>query len=337
MRKLALPPWPSIKNKIKLSDIGGLFFGDESNTFAEGNDMRFSNPRTPSGEAGGDLTGSYPNPTLILTGVTANSYGDSTHVPQITVDTKGRLTMVNTIAIDFPDDFIVSVNNTNSVGLTVSTGILTADIRKQNSSTINLSVDSSGLKADFVSMNLSQFSNDSGYAVYSTIIPYLVLSGTIQIWGSASIPSSWLLCDGSSVLRSDYPNLFSVIGITFGSVDGTHFTLPDFRGKFPFGKSTSGTGNTLGGSFGNIDHTHTADPPSTNSSSDGSHNHGGVTGAPSATQNNTALLNLTPVPNVTHTHTISTDGAHTHSVDIASFNTGSANPPALVINFIIKI
>lgn len=45
----------------------------------------------PSGPAGGDLTGTYPNPSLIATG-TAGTYGSATQVPQFTTDTKGRIT-----------------------------------------------------------------------------------------------------------------------------------------------------------------------------------------------------------------------------------------------------
>lgn len=49
-----------------------------------------------SGSAGGDLTGTYPNPALAASGVVAGTYGSEEVIPRLVIDTKGRTTSVTT-------------------------------------------------------------------------------------------------------------------------------------------------------------------------------------------------------------------------------------------------
>jgi len=53
----------------------------------------------PSGSAGGSLAGTYPNPTLSTTGVTAGTKGDARTIPTFTVTAEGRISAVTTVTL----------------------------------------------------------------------------------------------------------------------------------------------------------------------------------------------------------------------------------------------
>lgn len=71
--------------------------------------------------------------------------------------------------------------------------------------------------------------------------------GSIIPFGGSTIPSGFLLCDGSEVLKTTYSELYSIIGDSFGTAsENTKFVLPDLRGEFLRGAGTnshSGQGN----------------------------------------------------------------------------------------------
>ena len=53
-------------------------------------------------------------------------------------------------------------------------------------------------------------------------------TGAVMAYAASSTwtpPAGWLECNGASVSKQQYPQLFAVIGSTFGSTDTT-FTLP---------------------------------------------------------------------------------------------------------------
>jgi microcystin-dependent protein len=88
----------------------------------------------------------------------------------------------------------------------------------------------------------------------------LVPIGSIVLYGSDTPPDdAWLVCDGHAEYRSEYAELFAVIGTHYGVGDGsTTFNVPDLRGRVPVG---DGAGlsplstRVLGQTFGEEQHT----------------------------------------------------------------------------------
>lgn len=92
--------------------------------------------------------------------------------------------------------------------------------------------------------------------------------GSIIISTSSVIPTGYLVCDGSAVDRSQYSELFAVIGTTYGPGDGLNtFNLPNLSGKVAVGPAS---GLVLGSTGGEATHVlqsseivaHTHDVPS---------------------------------------------------------------------------
>jgi microcystin-dependent protein len=104
---------------------------------------------------------------------------------------------------------------------------------------------------------------NSTKSLRSQLAPYFPL-GTVLYIAHQTPPDGWLECDGRAVSRTDFADLFALVGTTFGSGDGsTTFNIPDFRGEFLRGWSHGKSGVDDGRTFGSSQaeelkaHTHT--------------------------------------------------------------------------------
>lgn len=74
-------------------------------------------------------------------------------------------------------------------------------------------------------------------------------SGAIFPFAGTSAPTGYLICDGSAVSRTTYSDLFTAIGTTWGTGDGsTTFNLPDLRAAVLRGAGSHGTETMANGS-----------------------------------------------------------------------------------------
>lgn len=75
------------------------------------------------------------------------------------------------------------------------------------------------------------------------VLDALFPAGLLAPFAGAAAPTGWLICDGASLLRATYPALFDALGgasSPWGLADGTHFNVPDYRGRVPVGADPSG-------------------------------------------------------------------------------------------------
>jgi microcystin-dependent protein len=190
---------------------------------------------------------------------------------------------------------------------------------------------------------------------------------------SSIVKGGMLQCSGQSLLKTDYPDLYSVIGATFGSVDSLHFTLPLLTDTGRFLRSSSGTlavGTSQSNQFAAHTHTLTGAPTAgtlgtdsqgahTHTATDSGHGHAGSTvpsqgttqtgagGQPGLGGNNTGVVNGTiSIATGAANITVASAGAHIHNITgapgigtLANASAGSGTetrPEALVVVIAIR-
>lgn len=138
-------------------------------------------------------------------------------------------------------------------------------------------------------------------------------TGTITAYGGSSAPSGWLICNGSIVSTATYPDLFAVIGYSYGGA-GASFHLPNFEDRVPVGKGSAFT--PLGATGGSKDaivvsHNHTQNA---HTHTQNAHSHG------NDAHDHAADDNLTG----NHTHAIDGDEGNRIAVSFAGAANGLA-------------
>lgn len=76
--------------------------------------------------------------------------------------------------------------------------------------------------------------------------------GSMTQFAGTLAPVGFMICDGSSLAKADYPELFDVIGYAYGG-EGDNFNLPNLQGKVPVGFKTDDPTFGIVGSEGGED------------------------------------------------------------------------------------
>jgi microcystin-dependent protein len=156
----------------------------------------------------------------------------------------------------------------------------------------------------------------------TTSASWLNPTGTVIMTAASSAPTGWLFTDGSAVSRTTYADLFSSIGTTYGTGDGsTTFNLPNTAGIFVRGAGTQ--------TISSIVHTAAALGSKQNDQAQG-HRHNQTAAGGGSTWDNTGG-GASPESSTADTGDMKTDGTN------GTPRTGTTTYPAnITFNFIIK-
>lgn len=139
---------------------------------------------------------------------------------------------------------VVHTDFSGCFGITIGKGERDNSSIVQNYSDVNFSAIYYWLKIEILEGNVYREVSYSQLpsSPYSEVAHNAIAipAGVIVPFGGQAedIPFGWLLCDGSEVSRTDYPNLYAAVGVCWGTGDGaTTFNLPDMRGMFLRGVS----------------------------------------------------------------------------------------------------
>ena len=189
----------------------------------------------------------------------------------------------------------------------------------------------------------------SNFSVLDEFVSMAMPVGVVADFAGPNPPPGWLACDGRSVSRTTYSQLFAAIGTAWGAGDGsTTFNLPPANGRAAIGAGsvTDANGTVRTYSFaqrvGRVSYTLLqANVPNYTIYTDtvAAHSHGGATvGAGSHAHTTDAQGTHSHAGSTAnggdhfHTGYTSGDGAHAHNTYLPNTGTGAAAGGAPVMS-----
>lgn len=178
---------------------------------------------------------------------------------------------------------------------------------------------------------IRRFSETCEHVAYDNAV-CRVVGEIIPYAGPSSPNSDWLVCDGRSLLRDDYPDLFAVIGTVYGSVNGTEFNIPDLRSRVVIGvgQSLPLSDYVLGAAGGEETHTLSIAETPSHTHVDAGHTH--VDGNATAVVG--AAITGVPIPSAVPSVGVTGSGF----ANLSSSGSGNAHnniQPYIVLNHLI--
>jgi len=174
-------------------------------------------------------------------------------------------------------------------------------------------------------------------------ISFILPAGVIRPYSALAVPTGWLACDGASYPTASYPDLFAIIGYTYGG-SGANFNVPDLTTRIPVGyKSGDADFGALNQKAGEAKHILTMAEMFSHSHSLGgiNQNHQHYYECPNDAQYNYvgSPYRGAPYYNAYSSWTTGVNGGetHTHSIYNAGLDQSHNNlMPYIVLNYIIK-
>ena len=180
---------------------------------------------------------------------TAN-VGIGTRTPRTTLDIQGDIhtqSFSNTI----PSQWTTSLNN---IYIPSQVTILppTSNLHFPHSLSILANATTSNLSINGRDTPSTAYINGD---LYTDQLIAPTFTGMIAHFAGSNPQPGWLECNGSYQLIATYPELYSVLGTSYGPLSGASFKLPDLRGEFLRGNTSTNPVGTIQ-SFAMQSHTH---------------------------------------------------------------------------------